>query len=133
MKASLMVFFFLEILLFVVSVLSIFVFKIARRHPALFPLLVITAVLGVVLSVLAMRQQVHGALRVFLLLTGFAPGAMFISILLHNFTSGLIMKITGRDFEDAVFLILAIFGCPAAFLVGTVGTIVSMIRNFAAR
>ena len=133
MKASLMVFFFLEILFFVVSVLSIFVFKIARRHPVLFSLLVITAVLGVVLSVLTMRQQVSGALRVFLLITGFAPGAMFMSILLHNFISGLVMKITGKDFEDAVFFILAIFLCPAAFFVGIVGTIVLMIRNFAAK
>ena len=133
MRTSLSVLFILEILFFVVSILSIFVFKISRKSSILFSPLVITAILGVTLSALTIMQQVSGALKVFLLLAGAAPGAMFISILLHNFISGAIMKITGKDFEEAVFFIIAIFGCPAAFIVGTVGTIVFMVKNVIVR
>jgi len=133
MKTSLMALFILEILFFVGSMLSIFVFKISRRALILFSPLVATGVLGVILSVLTIQYQVTGALRLFLLLAGAAPGAMFISILLHNFISGAIVKITGKDFEEAVFFIIAIFGCPAAFIFGTVGTIVFMVKNVIVR
>jgi len=129
MKAPLIAFFILEILFFIVGLSNIFVFKISRKAFVLFSPLIVTGILGLILLVLTMRYQVSGTLRVFLLLAGTAPSAMFISILLHNLISGAIMKITGGDFEDAIFFILAIFVCPAAFIAGTVGTIVLMIKN----
>jgi hypothetical protein len=133
MGTSLIALFTLEVLFFVGSILSIFVFKISRRALILFSPLVATGVLGMALFILTIKYQVTGALRVFLMLAGAAPGAMFISIILHNFISALIMKIIKKDFEEAVFFILAIFGCPAAFLVGTVGTIALMIKNAVVR
>ena len=119
MEASLIALFILEILFFVVSLLSIFVLKISRKALILFSPLVATGILGVILSVLTIQHQVTGAPKIFLLLAGAAPGAMFISIVLHNFVSAVIMKIIRKDFEEAVFIILAIFVCPAAFLVGS--------------
>jgi hypothetical protein len=129
MKALPATLFLLELLFFVASMLNILIFKISRKVLVLLLPPAIAAVLGLILSVLTIRQQVSGVPKVFLLITGFAPGAMFISVLLHNFVSGVVMKITGREFEDAVFFILALFVCPAAFVVGAVGTIVLWIIN----
>ena len=129
MKALPATLFFLEIFFFAASMLNILVFKISRKVLVLLLPPAIAAVLGLILSVLTIRQQVSGIQKVFLLLTGFAPGAMFINVLLHNFVSGVVMKITGKEFEDAVFFILALFICPAAFVVGAVGTIVLWIIN----
>jgi len=133
MKASLLTFFTLEIVFFAISMLSIFVLKVSRKVLVLFSPLIATGVLGVILFVLTIQHQVTGALRLFLLLAGAAPGAMFISILLHNFISGVIVKIIGKDFEEAFFFIIAIFGCPAAFIFGTVGTIIFMVKNVIVR
>jgi hypothetical protein len=132
MNTLLITFFILEILFFIGSLFSIFVFK-SRKPLVLFSPLVATGILGVILFILTIKYQVTGVLRVFLLLAGAAPGSMFISIMLHNFISALITKITGKNFEEAVFFILAIFGCPAAFVTGTIGTIVLMIKNTVAR
>jgi hypothetical protein len=129
MKALPATLFLLELLFFVASMLNILIFKISRKVLVLLLPPAIAAVLGLILSVLTIRQQVSGVPKVFLLITGFAPGAMFISVLLHNFVSGVVMKITGREFEDAVFFILALFVCPAAFVVGAVGTIILWIVN----
>lgn len=133
MKTSLIAIFALEVLFFIGSMLIIFAFKALRKPLILFSPLIATGVLGAALFVLTIKYQMTGTLRVFLMLVGAAPGAMFISIVLHNLISGLIMKIIRKDFEEAVFFLLAIFGCPAAFLVGTVGTIVLMIKNAVAR
>ena len=133
MKASLLTFFILEIVLFAISMISLFVSKVSRKVLVLFSPLIATGVLGVILFVLTIQYQVTGVLRLFLLLAGAAPGAMFISILLHNLISGAIVKIIGKDFEEAVFFIIAIFGCPAAFIFGTVGTIVFMVKNVIVR
>lgn len=133
MKTYLTLFFVLEIFFFVISLLNIFFFKKIRKALLLFSPLIVTSIFGVILAVLTIRYQMSGTLRIFLLLAGFAPVGMFISIILHNFISGAIMKVTGKDFEEPVFFLLGIFGFPTAFAVGTVGTIVLIIKNALAK
>jgi hypothetical protein len=59
---------------------------------------------------------------------------MFISIILHNLVSGGITKLRGgKEFEEPVFFLMAIFGCPAAFAVGVIGTIVTLIKSLIAK
>jgi len=99
-----------------------------RRTGRLFHLLLaILVLLGVILVVLAVSQGVEGALRVFLIMTGAAPTAFMISILLHNAICAIIIVLFGKEVEEPVFFLLAVFGCPAAFVVGAVGSIVLLV------
>jgi hypothetical protein len=104
----------------------------ARKHVGfrflaalMFPL----SILGGALIFLTIEQNVRGAFRVFLVLVGIAPAAMIVSIILHNAISGLLTALLKREFEEAVFFLIALFACPAAFLVGTIGSIVLIIKN----
>ena len=87
-------------------------------------LLVILVLLGVILVVLTVKQGVEGALRVFLIMTGAAPAAFLISVLLHNAICAIIIVHFGKMVDEPVCFLLAVFGCPAAFVVGVVGSIV---------
>lgn len=127
MKA-LFVIFLLEILFFVGSIVYIFAFRGKKDPLFLFFPLVITSILGGILFSLTLDQRVTEAQRKSLFITGIAPVAMLISIVLHSFISGGITILRGgREFEEPVFFILGIFGCPAAFVAGVIGVIVSFI------
>ena len=134
MSALLMVLFVLESLVFAVVALDILLLH-KLRTTALLSASGVAALLGVALAVLTIRGPVSGSLRVFLLLTGFAPAAMLVCALLHNLLPPLIFKIIGKEgsFEEPFFFILAVFVCPLAFLVGTAGTVVSLVDNMAAK
>ena len=86
------------------------------------------SLLGAALIFLTLKQDVAGILKIFLILAGAAPATMIISVILHNAISGLLTHFLKREVEEAVFFLIAVFGCPAAFLVGVVGSIVMMIR-----
>lgn len=90
-------------------------------------LLAILVLLGVILVVLTVSQGVEGALRVFLIMTGAAPAAFLISVLLHNATCAIIMVLFDKEVDEPVFFLLAVFGCPAAFVVGAIGSVVLWI------
>jgi len=99
-----------------------------RRKDRLFHLLLaILVLLGVVLMVLTVNQGVEGALRVFLIMTGTAPAAFLISGLLHNAICAIIMVLFGKKVEEPVCFLLAVFGCPAAFVAGVVGSIMLLV------
>ena len=62
-------------------------------------------------------------LKKYLWLMGISAGAFVVSVLAHNLISGWF------GIEEAVFFIIAVFICPAAFLVGALGSIIALIRR----
>ncbi len=121
--------------LLVLSVVAAVLF-FARKHARfvfLAAILFALALLGGALILLTLEQDIGGLLRIFLTLAGVAPAAMIVSIILHNAISGLLTSLLNRDFDEAVFFLIALFGCPALFLVGVVGSIVLLIRDMLLR
>jgi hypothetical protein len=128
MRLSLIwVFFSLLVLSVVVAILFF-----AKKHVKfvfLAAIMFALALLGGALILLTLEQDVGGMLKIFLILAGIAPAAMIVSIILHNAISGLLTSLLNREFEEAVFFLIALFGCPAVFLVGVVGSLVLIIRD----
>ena len=62
-------------------------------------------------------------LKRFLLTMGIAAGTFVVSVTAHNAISAWF------GIEEPVFFIIAVFLCPAAFLVGAIGSIVSAIKR----
>ena len=87
--------------------------------------------LGVALIFSTVKEKVAGMLKKFLILTGASSAGISVSFLLHNAIYGLFIHWFGIDFwiELGYFFIIAIFVCPAAFLVGAVGSIVLAIKR----
>ena len=92
-------------------------------------LMLAASLLGGALIFLTLKQDVGGLLKVFLILAGASPAVMVISVILHNAISGLLTALLHREVEEAVFFLTALFGCPAVFLVGIVGSITLFIRD----
>jgi len=93
--------------------------------------------LGVALIFLTVREKAEGMLKKFLILTGASSAGFSVSVFLHNAIYGLFIHWFGVDFwgriglgDEPVFFFIAIFLCPAAFLVGAVGSIVFTIKKF---
>ena len=63
------------------------------------------------------------SLKKSLLMMGISVGGFVVSFLLHNAISGLL------GIEEPVFFFIAIALCPAAFLIGAVGSIVLAIKK----
>lgn len=106
--------------------------SLAGKHvefPFKVALIVALSLLGGTVLFLTLRQRVGGALKVFLILSGAAPAAMIVSVVLHNVVSGLLTALLNRNLEEPVFFLIAVFGCPAAFLVGVVGSVVMIVRG----
>lgn len=85
----------------------------------------------------AVKEKVPGILKKFYILTGASSVGFFVSLLLHYVIYGLFIQWFGVDFwggnglsNEPFFFIMAIFVCPAGFLVGAVGSIVVIIRRF---
>jgi len=96
--------------------------------------------LGLVLTIVTLRERVQDRLRKFILLTGISATGVFLSVLLHNFIYGYFIYFYGQDFweriglgDDPVFFLLAIIVFPILFLVGVKGTIVTLIKKRARR
>ena len=92
--------------------------------------------LGLALLILTARAKLDKIFKSFLLLTGSSAVGVFVSILLHGVIYGLFILLLGEDFWDRTgiadepfFFIMAIFVCPLAYLVGTVGSIILIIRR----
>ena len=92
--------------------------------------------LGLALIILTARAKLDKIFKSFLLLTGASAVGVFVSILLHGAIYGLFILLFGEGFWDRIgvpdepfFFIMAIFVCPLAYLVGTIGSIVLIIRR----
>jgi len=94
------------------------------------------SLLGITLIFITVREKAGGRLRKFLILTGAGATGIPVSIILHNAIYALLVHWFGTDFWDRTglgdepfFFVMAIFICPVAFLVGTVGSIVFIIKT----
>jgi polyferredoxin len=92
--------------------------------------------LGLTLLILTARAKLDKLFKGFLLLTSSSAVGFFVSILLHGVVYGLFMLLFGEGFWDKAgigdepfFFIMAILVCPAAYLVGTLGSIVLIVRR----
>ena len=101
----------------------------------IFPSLVFF-LLGLTLIILAVKAELDRTFKKFLILTGASAVGIFASMLLHNLVYGAFILWFGEGFwerigleEEPFFFMLAIFVCPLAYLVGTVSSIVLMIRR----
>ncbi|MCK4805719.1 MAG: hypothetical protein KAS91_00845 [Candidatus Pacebacteria bacterium] len=97
---------------------------------------IIFSLLGIILIFLALKQEVKGALKRFLILTGISATGFFIFVFLHNMFYGLgvitnqipilsfVMEILG-----ITCFIIAIFICPLGFVIGAGGSIIMFINK----
>jgi hypothetical protein len=92
--------------------------------------------LGLTLLTLTARAKLDKLFKAFLLLTSSSAVGFFVSILLHGVVYGLFILIFGEGFWDRMgipdepaFFIMALIICPIAYLVGTVGSIVLILRR----
>jgi hypothetical protein len=102
------------------------------------PLLAVPAiafiVLGLVVVALTLKIKETGKGKLFFLLAGASAAAIPICALLHNVVYGLFIWWFGDDFwgrhgtDEPVFFILAVVVLPALFLIGSVGSVVSLVR-----
>ncbi len=98
--------------------------------------IIIFSLLGLLLFLLTFREKPEGPLKIFLLLTGGSAFLFFIFILLHNLIYALFIYFFGENFwekiglgDEPLFFILAIFVCPAAFLIGIIGSIILFVKK----
>jgi hypothetical protein len=92
--------------------------------------------LGLTLLILTARTKLDKIFKSFLLLTASSAVGVFAAILLHGVVYGLFILIFGEDFwerigmsDEPFFFLMALFICPIAYLVGTVGNIVLILRR----
>ena len=130
MRLSLLLVF---LLLVVLSAMVFIVFQLTKKRLWRFTYLTISicalSILGGVLVFLTLWQNVSGLLKIFLMMTGFAPVVTIISVILHNIISALLTSILRREFEEIVFFLFALFGCPTAFLIGIIGSLTLIIKH----
>lgn len=100
-------------------------------------LAIVFGLLGLVLVVLTARLKEARIQKILLILAGASAAGIPICAILHNLVYGLFIAWFGKGFWDGhapggdepVFFILALFVCPALFLIGTVGGIVLLIKQ----
>lgn len=97
---------------------------------------VVFSLLGVALMVATVKKKIKGKLKKFLLLTGASATGILLSILLHNFVYGIFAYFFGPDFwdkiglgDEPIFFFLTIIVCPAAFLIGVMGSALLLIKS----
>ena len=109
--------------------------------PVRLPFFVIAALgiafclLGLLVVVLTARLGEARVRKVFFVLTGASAAGIPICAILHNLLYGLLIICFGESFwekhgmsDEPVFFILAIFVCPALFVIGSVGSAVCLIK-----
>ena len=96
----------------------------------------IFSLLGGALIFWTAKERMDELLGKFLILTGASAIGIFVSVLLHNVLYGLFIYWFGAGFWDRIgladepfFFFMGIIVCPAAFLIGTVGTMVLAIKR----
>jgi hypothetical protein len=86
---------------------------------------IIFALLGIVLVVLAIKLKEPRMQKIFFILTGGSAAGIPICVVLHNLVYAMFFH--GKGGDEAVFFILAIIVCPALFVIGTIGSIATLI------
>ena len=104
-------------------------------------LAVVFGLLGIVLAVLSARLPGSRIQKTFLILTGASAAGMPIFAVLHNLVYALLIVLFGEGFwegrtgggDEPIFFILAVLVCPALFLIGTVCSIVLLVKGRTAK
>ena len=131
MNLSLAVIFWAMVAISAVTGGLIFIPGLKKYRPfrVLAALILALSILGGVMILLVLKYEMSGTLRYFLILAGISPAAMVVSVILHNAISGLLTALLKREMEEAVFFLLGLFGCPATFLIGVMGSIILIIKG----
>ena len=96
-------------------------------------LAIVFGLLGVVLTVLTVRLRETKTQKALFILTGVSAAGIPICAILHNLVYGLFISFFGKRFwgpggDEPVFFVLAIFVCPALFLIGAVASGIILIK-----
>ena len=105
-------------------------------RPLFLSLMALCTILGLALLILSVRWQERTVLRTFWILAGASTAGFALGSVLHNAFYAL-ATITGEwpvlnaamEVLEVAFFLVATLLCPVAFLVGTVGAIVLMVRR----
>ena len=105
-------------------------------RPVFLSLTAICFLLGLALLILALRWQERTLLRTFWILAGASTLGFALGSVLHNAFYALAMVteqwaiLSGAmNVLEVAFFLIAVLLCPVAFLVGTVGAIVLIVRS----
>ena len=97
---------------------------------------VLFGIAGIALIVLTIKQKIKGKLKVFLLITGIAPIGVVPLAILHNvfyafaiLTEHIAILNALMEFLHAACFLLALLGCPIAFIIGAIGSIILLNRK----
>jgi hypothetical protein len=105
-------------------------------RPVFLSLMALCFLLGLTLLILSVRWKQRTLLRTFWLLVGASTAGFALGSALHNAFYALVM-VTGKwpilnaamEVLEVAFFLIATLLCPLAFLVGTVGAIVLIVRR----
>jgi hypothetical protein len=127
------VIFFVLVAFFAVLVANVGMGFIKLPVSGLFILGITSSLLGLVLVVLTARLRETRIQKIFFILTGASAAGILLSAILHNLVYALLIFWFGKGFwepggDEAFFFILAIFVCPALFVIGSVGSIVLFVK-----
>lgn len=110
--------------------------RIVRTDAVIFGGGIVLFVLGGMLVYSTMRQKTSGPLRILLILTGASAAGITVGALLHNLLYALGILMFGDGFwesiglpDEPVFFIIALVICPIAYLVGSIGSIIYILRR----
>jgi hypothetical protein len=105
-------------------------------RPVFLSLMALCFLLGLVLLILSVRWKQRTLLRTFWILAGASTAGFALGNVLHNAFYAL-ATVTGKwpilnaatEVLEVAFFLIATLLCPVAFLVGTVGAIVLIVRS----
>jgi len=134
---SLSIVFWVLVAAFAALILTVLLPDVVRFFRPLFlSLLALCFLLGLALLILSARWRERSSLRTFWILAGASPAGAALGSVLHNVFYAL-ATVTGNwpvlntamEVLEATFFVVATLLCPVAFLVGTVGAIVLLVRR----
>jgi len=121
--------FWILVVIFILLVSFVFIPFNNGLKQVLFPfagvLAILFLILGLVLFFKVRRVKFKDKwLRRWLMIVGFSPACVVVSVILHNLISGIGMYLGYAEFEEPVFFLLGIIGFPVLFLIGVIGVLV---------
>jgi hypothetical protein len=135
---SLLIVFWTLVAAFVALVLTVLLPDVLNLffRPVFLSLMALCFLLGLALLILSVRWKQRTLLRTFWILVGASTAGFALGSVLHNAFYAL-ATVTGRllvlnaamEVLEVAFFVIATLLCPLAFLVGTVGAIVLIVRR----
>ncbi|MHB1377951.1 MAG: hypothetical protein ACYCXB_11140 [Candidatus Humimicrobiaceae bacterium] len=134
--SSTLVFFWLTFAFVILTAAGIFSMNLIGQFIQfiIIPLVIILSILGIILIILASRVKLTKISKAFFILAGASTLGIIVSVVLHNLVFALLIKLFGESFltnmgDEPVFFIMATIICPAALLVGVIGSIVLIAKK----